>query len=206
MAANDYCTAGEVRAVMPDQAWSTAYDTLLGTLATRSSREFDRYTNRPPGAYYVTTASDRYFTGDGSAYLYPGEMAEAPSAVAVAESGDLSALTAWSTASDYLLTPYNAADEGRPYEGLQIDVYNGTKTQWPTYPKAIKITAKWGYAAAIPDEVKDAVVTMTIRKFKRGQQGYQDAGAIVELGQLRYVKGQDPAVDELIEHLRRQAI
>ena len=203
---NDYCTAGEIRAVMPDQSWTTAYDALLTTLASRASREFDRYTNRPPGAYYVSTASDRYFTGNGTIQLWPGEMAAAPEAVRVAEGGVLSVLTAWNTASDYQPWPYNAADEGQPYLRLDVDVYNGSKTQWPPYPKAIKVTAKWGYSASVPDDVREATITMVVRQFKRGQQGFIDVGAIQELGQLRYVKGKDPSVDELIETLRRQAI
>jgi len=203
---NNYCDADDIKAVMPDQSWTTAYDALLNVYATRASREFDRATNRHPGAYAVTTASDRYFTGSGGIYLYPGEMAEAPSAVAVAETGDPSSLTAWSTASDYFPLPYNAADEGQPYTGLEIDVTNGNKCQWYRFPKAVKITAKWGYSATVPDEVQQAVITWAARSFKRGQQGYSDVGAIQELGQLRYVKGLDPAVDDLIQRLRRQAV
>lgn len=203
---NNYCDADDIKAVMPDQSWTTAYDALLNVYATRASREFDRATNRHPGAYAVTTASDRYFTGSGGLYLYPGEMAEAPSAVAVAETGELSTLTSWNTASDYLPTPYNAADEGQPYTGLEIDAHNGSKSQWYAFPKAVKVSAKWGYAATVPDEVQQAVITMAARLFKRGQQGFQDTGAIQELGQLRYVKGQDPAVDDLIQRLRRQAV
>ncbi len=205
--ANNYCSAGDIKAVMPDQSWpATSYDALLDLYATRASREFDRITNRTPGAYAVTTASDRYFTGDGSLYLYPGEMAEAPSAVAVAEGGDLTDLTSWNTASDYFLTPYNAADEGQPYTGLEIDINAGARSYWPSVPRCVKVTAKWGYSTAVPDEIKQAVITMAARLFKRGQQGFEDASAIRDLGQLRYVKGQDPAVDVLVRHLRRQAI
>ena len=205
--ANDYCTTAEIKEAMPDAfGTSTAADTFLAKLATRASREFDRLTNRHPGAYYVTTASDRYFKGDGSTELWPGEMAAAPDAIAVAETGELSTYTAWTTASDVLCWPYNASDEGLPYLRLDIDTINGSKTMWYSFPKAIKVTAKWGYTTTTPDEVKQAVATMAARMYKRGQQGFADVGAIAELGQLRYVKGQDPAVDELIDHLRRQAI
>ena len=208
MAPNVYADHEDIKAAMPDQNWpTTAYDTQLDTYCTRASREFDRATNRPPGFYYVTTASARYFTGDGSLYLYPGEMAAAPTAVEVAETGVLSSLTAWSTSGDYHLLPFNAADEGQPYTGLMIDIYNaGSKTEWPAFPKCVKVTAKWGYSTTVPSEVEGAVITWAVRHFKRGQQGYQDAGAIQELGQLRYVKGVDPEIDDLIQRLRRQAI
>ena len=204
---NNYCDADDIKAAMPDQSWpDTSYDALLDVYATRASREFDRATNRHPGAYAVTTASDRYFTGSGGLYLYPGEMAEAPSAVAVAETGELGTLTSWSTASDYRCIPYNAADEGQPYMGLEIDITSGTKGQWPRFPKAVKVTAKWGYSSTVPDEVQQAVITMAVRFFKRGQQGFEDIGARSELGQLRYVAGQDPMPDRIIEFYRRQAV
>jgi hypothetical protein len=204
--ASNYITEDEIKEAMPDQSWSTAYDSLLDSLASRASRAIDRYTNRAPGSYLVATTSIRYFTGDGSIYLYPGEMAEAPTAVAVAETGDLTTYTAWSTASDYWPTPYNAASEGEPYTGLEIDPVGGTKMLWPTFPRSVRVTAKWGHAASVPDDVKQAALIQAVRWFKRGQQGYQDVGAIAELGQLRYVKGLDPDVETLIEHLRRQAV
>lgn len=203
---NGYTDLPTLKAVLEIADSVSDYDALLEQSINAASREFDRATNRHPGAYAVTTASDRYFTGSGGGTLYPGEMAEAPSAVAVAETGDLSSLTDWSTSSDYHCVPYNAADEGEPYTGLEIDSMGGTKARWPRYPKAVKITAKWGYSAAVPYDVQQAVITMAARLFKRGQQGYEDTGAIVELGQLRYTKGQDPAVDDLIVRLRRQAV
>jgi len=54
--------------------------------------------------------------------------------------------------------------------------------------------------------VKQAVLIQAARWFKRGQQGFRDTGAIVELGQLMYTRALDPDVAALIEHLRRMAI
>ena len=210
--ANDYCTTTEAKAAFPDTSWSTTYDTLFGLLATRVSREIDRFTGRHPGAYYVTTDSTRYFTGSGDLRLAVGELSTAPTTVSMALSGvvDNSAGTGGTytdlSASDYLLYPYNAADFGRPYQVLEMDLINGSYAAWYSYPKAIKIVGKFGYSTAIPDEVKQATITQVFRWFKRSQQAFTDSGVNVDLGEMVYRKALDPEVTLMIEHLRRQAI
>jgi hypothetical protein len=49
-------------------------------------------------------------------------------------------------------------------------------------------------------------VIQVVRWFKRSQQAFQDVGAIVELGQLRYVQRLDPDVQTIIQHLTRVAV
>jgi hypothetical protein len=122
----------------------------------------------------------------------------------VDEVGDFT-YTAWAS-TDYLLWPYNAAAMGRPYTRLDIDQLNGDKVLWYRFPKSVKITARWGYSTTVPEDIKQAVVIQVIRWFKRSQQSYQDAGAIVDLGQLRYVKQLDPDVQLIISHYMRTAV
>ena len=207
MPINDYCTAAEIKAAMPDGNWGTSYDTLLSILAARASRTIDRYTARKPGAYKVDADVTRYYDGSGEAEQLIGELAAAPTSVAVAEGGDIKTptYTLWAS-TDYMLWPYNALDRGEPYTRLVIDNLNGSKSVWYEYPKSVKIVGKFGYSAAPPDDVVQATIIQAARWFKRGQQAFQDTGAIVELGQLTYTKALDPDVALLIEHLRRMAI
>lgn len=214
MAINDYVTTDEVRGTMPnDPAFTSAdYDKLLEGLITRACRALDRYTNRKPGAYQVDTDVTQYFDGSGCAELWVSELAAAPTSVKVAEGGvvDSSAgtggtYTTWS-ATDYLLWPYNALDEGRPYMRLDIDLFAGTKASWYSFRKAVKIVGKFGYSTSAPDDVQQAVIIQTIRWFQRGKQAFRDTAAIQDLAQLTYTKALDPDVALLISHLRRQAI
>lgn len=202
--ANDYCTATQIKAVMPDTAWDTSYDTLLATLATRASRMLDRALGREPGAFYSDTDTVRYFDGNGMTGLWVDELISVTS-IQVAEGGDLNTLTTWGS-TDYLLWPYNAAAEGRPYLRIDVDDLYGSKSYWPRYRKAVKITGKFGYSDTTPDEVTQAAIILAVRHFKRGQQGFQDVGAVTDLGQLRYVNQVDPDVMALVSHLRRVTI
>lgn len=199
-----YVTADEVRAQMPDVEWSVAYHATLTALITRASRLIDRATGREDGAYASDTATVRYFDGSGQREQWLPEMAAAPTAVAVDEGG-AGMYTTWAS-TDYFTWPYNAADEGKPYVRLDVDQLNGDKSHWYRFPRSVKVTAKWGYSTAAPDDVKQAVIIQVIRYFKRAQQAYQDTGAIVELGQLRYVNKLDPDVALLVDHYRRVAI
>lgn len=209
MSINDYCTAAEVKAAMPDGSWSTTYDTLLALIVTRASRAIDRYTMRAPGAFYVSADVTQYFDGNGTTKLRIGELAAAPTSVAVAETGIVDgaagtggSYTTWS-ASDYLLWPYNAPNDNEPYRRLDINLLNGSQAVWYPFPKAVKIVGKFGYATTVPDDIKQAAIIQASRWFKRGQQAFQDTGAVQELGQLRYTQKLDPDVAALLGFLRR---
>ncbi len=197
--ANDYCGESEVKALLVDATWGTSYDTFLGTLITRASRMIDAFHKRIPGAYYTgTTGVSRYYDGSGTRELWVDELADMPSAIQVAETGDLSTLTSWSTSADVLAHPYNFAQDGVPVIMLQVDIYNGSKTHWPKYPKAVKLTCLPGFSKTVPDEIKQATIMQVVHWFKRGQQGFAQVGAITELGSLTYAKGLDPDVIDIL--------
>jgi len=203
--ANDYCTAAEVKAAMPDGNWGATYDALIALLVTRASRALDRYTKREPGAYYADADTTRYFTAGGDIDLSIGEMAAAPTTISIAEVGDLTDLTALA-ATDYFMEPYNALAEGLPFNFIRLDSLNGDYYYWPKFQKSVVIVGKFGYSATVPDDVKQAAIIQCARWFKRGQQGFQDTGAVIELGQLRYIRMIDPDVQAIVDYLRKVTI
>lgn len=214
MAINDYTTVTEVKAMMPDTSWSTSYDALLTTIITRASRAIDLFTGREPGAYSVNANTTRYYNGSGNRGLWIDELADVPSTVAVAETGVIDNVsgtggtyTAYAV-TDYYLWPYNTVAERRPFLRLELDQFNGSKYSWHAFRRGIKITGKFGYSTttSLPPEIVQTTIIQAARWFKRGQQAFQDTGAIVELGQLRYVKTLDPDVAEMIMHFRRVTI
>jgi hypothetical protein len=195
-----YCEFDDIEESMPDTSWSGDYITVLEALSERASLLIDRATGREPSAFYASdTATARIFDGGGCGSQWVDEMAAAPTLVEVDESGIYSYAT-WTT-SDYAVWPYNAT----PYTRLDI-LRTGDHAAWPCYTRSVRVTARWGYSLTPPEDIKQATIIQTIRWFKRAQQAYQDAGAIVELGQLRYVRQLDPDVEFIVEHYRRLAI
>lgn len=193
---NSYCTVQDLMNAMPDVTWGTTYDLILGLTIDRASRMIDGYLKREPGAFYVTADQTRYFSGSGCTEQWIGELAAAPTSVSVAETGTTT-YTAWA-ATDYYCWPFNALLEGIPYMRLDIDEYNGTQSVWYGYPKSVKVVGKFGFSATIPDEIRQATIIQAMRWYKRGQQAFQDTGAVVELGQLTYTQSLDPDVKAIL--------
>lgn len=191
MAIKDYCTAAEVKAVIPDVALGSTYDTLLGTLATRASRAIDAICKKDPGYFYVDADTVRYFDGSGGRILRVDRLAAAPTKVEVCEDGSTTYVE-WAS-TDYILYPYTA-----PYWELRIDLVNGSKACWYGFERGVRITGKFGYSIAVPDDIKQAAIIQTMRYFKRGQQSFADVGAIAELGQLSYVRQLDPDIAAIL--------
>lgn len=210
---NDYCTTDEVKAAMPDALPSTdtSYNSILSALITRASRMFDRETKRAPGAYAKSSSDTetRYYDGSGTGQQWVDEMAAAPTSVKISEVGSrVSSDYTTISSSDYTLYPYNAALIPAPYTRIDLDTLYGAYSYFPRYPRSIEIVAPFGFTTTdnTPDDIVQATIVQTIRMFKRGQQAFQDVGAITALGQLRYVGALDPMVQEVINLYKRVTI
>jgi hypothetical protein len=202
--ANAYVTAEEIRAGVVDGEIGAEYDAILTTLAERASREIDRATGRAPGAYYVTAAATaRTFDAYGGSRLGVDEMTAAPTLVELDPTGAGS----WTAlaASDWEVWPARAAAQGYPYTGLRTKA-GGAYPAWPDGATTVRVTAVWGFSATPPPDVTQAALILAWRWFRRGQQGFADTGAVVELGQLRYTQATDPEVGRMIAHLRRMSL
>lgn len=205
----DYATAAEVKEHKPESSWGSTYDTLLGKLVTRASRAIDEEVGVRENFFLVESDSTVYLSGTGTAdlplWLDPtvGFLAAAPTSVKISEDGGVEAADYTTLASsDYFLLPWNAPSAGKPYRKLQLDVRNGDYSIWPEFPKSVEIAGKIGWSTSVPDTIKEATIIQAARWLKRGQQSFQDTGAIVELGQLRYTKELDPDVARAVKHFR----
>lgn len=231
---NDYCQLAEVKASMPDSAMytTTTYDVLASNLITRASRAFDRLTHREPGAYYVTADTTRYFDGPGYGMFSPiygvrserltnsyagaialrtGEMADLPTSVAMAQTavvataGGSGTYTAVPT-TDYWATPRNAAQFGRPYQALELDVINGTTRVWLPFRQGIRVIGKFGYALVVPEDIKETIILMVVRLLRKAQQNYVDTGVMLDSGQVMQGMKLDGDINELVMNYKRLAI
>ena len=204
---NNYATIAQVKAHMPDGKLDsvTTYDAIITELCIRASRAIDSHLKRKPGAFSMDTDETRYYDGSGCAEQWIDELAGAPTTVSVAETGDLTSYTAWSS-TDWYPWPPNALLDGLPYQRLDLDTLYGSKALWYRFRKSIKVVGPFGFSAAVPDELEEAAIIQVVRWLKRGQQGFQDVGAIANLGQLRYVKKLDPDIANLIDLPRFQRV
>lgn len=212
-APSDYCTLAEVKSAFPDVTWGTSYDTLLTEKITEASRSIDLYCNRKPGAFYVSvdgtpllySGADAFPMRFGN-YEYPAiqvdDLAVAPTLVELSPTGNPNGFMPLA-ATDYWVHPRNAADRGHPYWAIVMDILWGSQRTWYWFPNNIRVTGKFGYAAAIPPEVKEVAILETARLFKRAQTQYQDVVQITDQAQTVYKTSIDPDVAKKVLHLRR---
>lgn len=71
---------------------------------------------------------------------------------------------------------------------------------------ALHGTGAVAYVWRPPDPVKQAAIIQATRQLERGLQGFGDARATAEIGDLVFVKGLDPEAQILLEHYRTLVI
>ncbi|MDZ4768360.1 MAG: hypothetical protein SGJ24_04465 [Chloroflexota bacterium] len=211
----DYTTVQKVRATIGSQV-SSADDDVITRLISAVSRQIDRYCNRLDGFEASATATARVFPGRGETTLWIDECA----AVTLVEGRESvsSAWTGW-TAGDWI--PFSGDDMSpnfnkTPYHGLMV-MPSGTHSVFPhgayssmwvfdtgrrqrgivmTLP-TVQVTARWGYALSVPDDVENACIIQTARMYKRGQSAYADTLATSDFGTMQYRK-LDPEVEAIL--------
>lgn len=199
----DYCTVAQVKADLPDSplfsSSDTTYDAVISVMITAASRLIDKEVGRWDGFFYPTTDSQtRYFDGSGEIEQDIDECISLTS-VAVAESGGTGSTdyTSWTENTDFYVWPYNYSNLAQPIAKLVID-WNGDKSTWTRYRKAVKVTGIFGYALTPPKDVTQACKIQTMRWYMRAKQAYQDGSANAEIGQMIYVQQLDPDIREIL--------
>ena len=208
----DYCTYTEVKAQM--EKTTSGGDTVLAAMVTAASRCIDNFCNRPDGFVALGTATARLYAGSGRGYQFIDECV-AVTLVEVKDSPTDSSFAAWDT-GDWIAAsggPREPDFNRLPYDMLIVDptgdesVFTGgvmgrlrgfapdpdasaSRRGVPT----VRITAKWGYAAAVPEPVKQACITQVARWFKRGESAWSDTVGAPDFGQLMYRQKLDPDV------------
>ena len=204
----DYVTVAEIKADIPDSPLADevdfTYDTVLGNMVTAASRMIDRYVGGWDNFFYPTTDSQtRYFDASGEEMQYIDPMVSLTS-VAVSESGGRAAsdYTSWTKDTDYFVSPYNYASIGMPIMSLVIDNDSGSKGTWGTTRKGVKVVGIFGWSATPPADIEQACKIQAVRWFMRAKQGYQDASANPNLGEMYYMKELDPDVKLLLQRYK----
>lgn len=192
----DYTTKAVVKGELG--ITDTADDTTIDAIITAVSQWIDRYCGRRfdianpvPGQ----GTSVRTFTAmsDGTVYI--------DDAVEIVEILTDDGTRTYATTMDtdtYEGAPYNAVSQGGTY--TRIDAINGGV--FPTRPRAVKVEARYGWAA-VPLPIVRACVLMTMRLFKRKDAPFGVVGSTsAEMGQLMVIPKLDPDVALLLEPYR----
>ena len=185
---NGYCTLAEVKAAM--RLTDSVDDTLIENSIEGASRRIDGYCGR----FFYQTAKTVTFYANNSYRLQTPDLASSTLTLKTDNDGTGTYLTTWTAVTDYTLEPLDNALQGRPYRAIAA---TGGKTfpLW-TAPSApsVQIAGTWGWPA-IPDDVREACVLLTMRQFAR----YNAALGVLGFADMAItVRAVDPDVRDLL--------
>jgi hypothetical protein len=224
-----YCTAAELRTqIGTSYTTETKSDDALAVLIKAASRSIDRYCNRLDG-FVAQDASIRYYVGTGTGLQYIHECTSVTAlAVKDSPSDDETSYTTWTIGTvgttteadafpatgnprypDYYSTPYTYLIIGPngDYSHFTSGSYSGLPGFKPSALNlrgvpTVKVTATWGYATTVPDDIKEACLITVAQWLKRGESSWADAAANQALGEIRWTREIDPAAKQILANGR----
>jgi len=166
MAKKGYTTQDDIEnAILQDidASFSDNIDMLISSV--------ERYIDATTGRNFIADeeASARYYDGDGEDELLIDECIEVTKVEAGEDSYGATFTEIASTgANRYFLDPPNAAAKGLPFYKVTLNART-----WPEGKQNQRITAKWGYSKAVPDDIKFVATTLVaaILNTQRGGGG-----------------------------------
>jgi len=217
-----YATADELKA-QPGMT-GVDNDTLIDTLLSAASRAVDGYCRRREAGFVaVVSATAKLYDGNNLPYIWTNENIEVTLVEIKQSVGDSFTSLASTDWIEFRGSPEMPDYSNLPRAGI-ILLASGDYSYFPDLSRAgyswgfnsrygssrvstvprvepnVRVTAKWGYAATVPSEVKQATITLASRWFKRGQSFWADVSAnSAGGGELFWRKVVDPDVQFMLE-------
>lgn len=182
----------------------TTDDTLLQLALDAATDTIDQHCNRTFTA--AGSATVRYFTADTATRVEVDDIYTTTGLIVSSYNTTVPVAVPY-VSGGYQLGPVNAAALGRPYTYLTHTAgWSGTvgfPGAFSTVVGAIAVTAKWGFAAAVPTAVAQACLLQASRIFARRHSPYGISGSPDMGGELRLLSKVDPDVAVLLAPYRK---
>lgn len=203
---NGYCTLNEVKSAA--RITDNTDDVLLENCVEAASRRIDGFVNR--FFYQINATISLYLTDTNvvGPYSYNQYTLSIPDLYSITtlksdDDGDGTFETTWTQNTDYRLEPLDTVLQTRPYNKIiAIGAKSFPVIFQPPMP-GMQVQGVWGWPA-IPDDVREAAIIMSLRLFSRynsplGVLGFGEMGAVT-------VRAVDPDIREMLSPYREIAI
>jgi hypothetical protein len=194
--ANGYCTLAELKAAL--RITDNTDNTLLENCIEAASRRIDGYCGR---YFYTQNATVKMFARDDMTVFLRDDLVSITT-LSTDDDGDGTFETVWTANTDYAIEPYDANLLGIPY--FRITAVGGKTFPMFTVPPlpGVQVAGVWGYPA-LPDDVREACVLLSMRGFAR----YNAALGVVGFGDMALqVRAVDPDVRDFLNQYRKMGI
>tara|TARA_R110000823_G_scaffold256557_4_gene378440 strand:- start:1469 stop:2074 length:606 start_codon:yes stop_codon:yes gene_type:complete len=188
---NGYCTLAQAKAAL--RITDNTDDSLLESAIESASRRVDGHCGR----WFYKTAATPVAVYPLNLYtlVFPDDVSSTTNlSIAIDTTGDGTYDTTLTLNTDYIVYPTDANLRGYPYhQAVMTSGETFPLYVTPSFPTA-QVTAEWGWAA-VPSDVTQACILLTIRQFARlnaalGVVGFADMAIAV--------RAVDPDVRDLL--------
>lgn len=175
---NGYATLQEVKAAA--RITDTVDDSLLEISIESVSRMIDGYCER---RFFTNGTETRFFAAHSQYVVLTDDIAGTAITLETAPALDGEYSETW-TPSDYQLEPLNRSASGLAFPVTRIRAVGDYVFPYDSLGETgVKITGVFGFGTAVPVQVKQATIIMSLRQFKRydsplGIGGWNDLGAV----------------------------
>lgn len=174
------------------------YDAMLESIIEASSRWIDLYCQRR----FYSASETRTFDVMSNEEVFVDDLLSVTS-LKTDSDGDGTFETTWTANTNYLLHPYNAALENKPYTRV-LRSENGGYEFPAGVKKCVQIYGSFGYCSAAnqPKVIKEACILQSIKLFKRREAPFGISGTN-QFGVMQVVPELDNDVKLLLDSYRR---
>lgn len=175
-------------------------DAVMESVIEAVSRAIDNLTIRK----FLTNSIDevRYFKADDPYHVWTGDLVSITT-LETDSNGDGIFDWTWTT-SDFLLWPYNAALDGKPYSRIDVASTGSASGGFPISERGVRITGKFGWSA-VPGPIKEACLLQAARLFRRKDATFGVMSNNSFGTYLKAIPEMDPDVMLLIRPYRRMS-
>ena len=174
------------------------YDATLESIIETSSRFIDKYCQRQ----FYSATSTRYYDTNNTDEVFTDDILSV-STLKTDQDGDGTFETSWTENTNFVLYPYNAVADSKPYTRVKRTEQSGY--EFPaTIRKCVQIYGSFGFCttANLPKVIKEACILQSIKLFKRKDAPFGVAGTN-QFGVITHVPELDPDIKMLLDSYRR---
>lgn len=185
--APDYVTLEQMKVYLRDNEAQSADNVAIAAAITGASRAIDGLTHRQFGKVAVVEQRiyPAYYDWETGRWLVEMDDCQTTTGLTVAVWRDGASVGA---IDSYVLEPRNAAQRGRPWEMLSVEL---DSTFVPaSRPREVAITALWGWTS-VPTAVENATYMQVNRFFSRRESPYGVAGSPSQGSEVRLLEKLD---------------
>ena len=197
--ANEYVSAATLKTYLGITV--STYDAAIAESCASASKGIDGVCQRRFWADSTSTV-ERYYTAPYRSRRLVIEDLVTLGSVKTDSSGDGTFATTLTQNTDYVLLPLNAAAETPAWPYTIVELHSKSSAYFPPYPRNVKVTGKFGWAA-VPDEIVRATTILATKLFKRQESPFGFVTAGVDNDTAMRIAKNDPDVRFLIEPYMR---